>query len=90
MRLADFRVLTFDGDGTPIDRETGIHAALWPLLRRAGGTTRMAGSRPRRGVFAWPAAARRQRSGRMPVAMVYWSPRGVSVTFGAVPQAERT
>lgn len=36
MRLGDFRFLTFDCYGTLIDWETGIHAALQPLLRNAG------------------------------------------------------
>lgn len=34
MRLTDFSVLTFDCYGTLIDWESGIHAALQPLLRR--------------------------------------------------------
>ncbi len=34
MRLTDFKVLTFDTYGTLIDWETGIHAALGPLLAR--------------------------------------------------------
>ncbi len=38
MRLSDFRVLTFDCYGTLIDWEAGIHTALQPLLRKAGGT----------------------------------------------------
>jgi 2-haloacid dehalogenase len=36
MKLTDFRVLTFDCYGTLIDWETGLHAALQPLLRKAG------------------------------------------------------
>lgn len=36
MRLRDFRVLTFDCCGTLIDWESGILAALRPLLRRTG------------------------------------------------------
>lgn len=36
MRLHDFRVLTFDCYGTLIDWESGIHAALQPLLRKSG------------------------------------------------------
>jgi 2-haloalkanoic acid dehalogenase type II len=36
MRLTDFRVLTFDCYGTLIDWESGIHAALQPLLQRSG------------------------------------------------------
>ena len=36
MRLTDFRVLTFDCYGTLIDWESGIHAALQPLLRQVG------------------------------------------------------
>lgn len=36
MRLQDFRVLTFDCYGTLIDWESGIHAALQPLLRKGG------------------------------------------------------
>ena len=36
MRLHDFRVLTFDCYGTLIDWESGIHAALQPLLRKGG------------------------------------------------------
>jgi 2-haloalkanoic acid dehalogenase type II len=35
MRLTDFRVLTFDCYGTLIDWESGIYAALQPLLRKA-------------------------------------------------------
>ena len=38
MRLTDFSALTFDCYGTLIDWETGIHAALQPLLRHAGVT----------------------------------------------------
>lgn len=38
MRLHDFRVLTFDCYGTLIDWETGLHAALEPLLH-AGRVT---------------------------------------------------
>jgi 2-haloacid dehalogenase len=38
MKLTDFRVLTFDCYGTLIDWESGIHAALQPLLRKAGLT----------------------------------------------------
>ncbi len=34
MKLTDFRVLTFDCYGTLIDWESGIHAALQPLLRQ--------------------------------------------------------
>jgi 2-haloalkanoic acid dehalogenase type II len=34
MRLTDFRVLTFDCYGTLIDWESGIYAALQPLLRK--------------------------------------------------------
>lgn len=36
MRLTDFDVLTFDCYGTLIDWESGIHAALGPLLGRVG------------------------------------------------------
>jgi 2-haloacid dehalogenase len=36
MRLTDFRVLTFDCYGTLIDWESGLFAALQPLLLRAG------------------------------------------------------
>ena len=36
MKLADFDVLTFDCYGTLINWESGIHAALGPLLQRAG------------------------------------------------------
>lgn len=36
MKLADFRVLTFDCYGTLIDWESGIHTALQPLLKKAG------------------------------------------------------
>ena len=35
MRLHDFKVLTFDCYGTLIDWETGLYAALQPLLARA-------------------------------------------------------
>ena len=38
MRLGDFAVLSFDCYGTLIDWESGIHAALQPLLRKAGLT----------------------------------------------------
>ncbi|MBU6497094.1 MAG: haloacid dehalogenase type II [Rhodospirillales bacterium] len=38
MKLTDFRVLTFDCYGTLIDWESGIHAALQPLLARSGST----------------------------------------------------
>ena len=37
MRLTDFKVLTFDCYGTLIDWESGILAALQPLLRKLGG-----------------------------------------------------
>src|SRR6266404_3630402 len=37
MKLSDFKVLTFDCYGTLIDWETGLYAALQPLLR-AGNT----------------------------------------------------
>ena len=36
MKLSDFKVLTFDCYGTLIDWESGIVAALEPLVRRAG------------------------------------------------------
>lgn len=36
MKLSDFRVLTFDCYGTLIDWESGIFAALQPLLRKSG------------------------------------------------------
>lgn len=36
MKLADFDVLTFDCYGTLIDWESGLYAALAPLLSRAG------------------------------------------------------
>ena len=36
MKLSQFRVLTFDCYGTLIDWESGIHAALAPLLGRLG------------------------------------------------------
>jgi 2-haloacid dehalogenase len=35
MRMSDFKVLTFDCYGTLIDWETGLYAALQPLLRAA-------------------------------------------------------
>ena len=38
MTLSDFDVLTFDCYGTLIDWESGIYAALAPLLARAGGS----------------------------------------------------
>src|ERR1019366_8999825 len=38
MSLTDFTTLTFDCYGTLIDWESGIHAALQPLLSRAGVT----------------------------------------------------
>lgn len=34
MRLSDYKVLTFDTYGTLIDWESGIYAALEPLLNR--------------------------------------------------------
>src|SRR6185369_6261814 len=37
MRLTDFKVLTFDCYGTLIDWESGILAALRPLLGKLGG-----------------------------------------------------
>ena len=37
MRLSDFKVLTFDCYGTLIDWESGILAAIRPLLQRLGG-----------------------------------------------------
>jgi 2-haloacid dehalogenase len=39
MRLSDFRVLTFDCYGTLIDWESGIFAALQPLLQKAKQTS---------------------------------------------------
>jgi 2-haloacid dehalogenase len=38
MKLKDFKALTFDCYGTLIDWETGLYAALQPLLRKAGVT----------------------------------------------------
>lgn len=38
MKLADFRILTFDTYGTLIDWESGIHTALAPLLARRSPT----------------------------------------------------
>jgi 2-haloacid dehalogenase len=38
MQLTDFKALTFDCYGTLIDWETGLYAALQPLLRRGGIT----------------------------------------------------
>jgi 2-haloacid dehalogenase len=38
MKLSDFKALTFDCYGTLIDWETGLHAALQPLLRKGGVT----------------------------------------------------
>jgi 2-haloacid dehalogenase len=38
MRLTDFKALTFDCYGTLIDWETGLYAALQPLLRKGGVT----------------------------------------------------
>lgn len=38
MQLTDFRVLTFDCYGTLIDWESGIYAALQPLLIQSGST----------------------------------------------------
>jgi 2-haloalkanoic acid dehalogenase type II len=37
-KLTDFKALTFDCYGTLIDWETGLYAALQPLLRRGGVT----------------------------------------------------
>ena len=39
MRLADFRVLTFDCYGTLIDWESGIYTALQPLLQKSKQAT---------------------------------------------------
>ena len=39
MRLSNFRVLTFDCYGTLIDWESGIYAALQPLLQKATQNT---------------------------------------------------
>ena len=38
MKLTDFKALTFDCYGTLIDWETGLYAALQPLLKRGGVT----------------------------------------------------
>ncbi|HVW68544.1 MAG TPA: haloacid dehalogenase type II [Steroidobacteraceae bacterium] len=38
MQLRDFKALTFDCYGTLIDWETGLYAALQPLLRKGGVT----------------------------------------------------
>jgi 2-haloacid dehalogenase len=38
MKLQDFKALTFDCYGTLIDWETGIYAALQPLLKKGGVT----------------------------------------------------
>jgi 2-haloalkanoic acid dehalogenase type II len=38
MKLTDFKCLTFDCYGTLIDWETGLYAALQPLLKRGGVT----------------------------------------------------
>jgi 2-haloacid dehalogenase len=38
MQLTDFKALTFDCYGTLIDWETGLYAALQPLLKRGGVT----------------------------------------------------
>jgi 2-haloalkanoic acid dehalogenase type II len=38
MKLSDFKVLTFDCYGTLIDWETGLYAALQPLLEKGGIT----------------------------------------------------
>jgi 2-haloacid dehalogenase len=38
MKLTDFKALTFDCYGTLIDWETGLYAALQPLLHRGGVT----------------------------------------------------
>ena len=38
MRLSDFKALTFDCYGTLIDWETGLYAALQPLLKKGGIT----------------------------------------------------
>ena len=40
MRLSDFAALTFDCYGTLIDWESGMFAALAPLIERAGGLER--------------------------------------------------
>ena len=45
MRLTDFKVLTFDCYGTLIDWESGIHAALQPLLAKGAAPL------PREGVL---------------------------------------
>jgi len=53
MRLSDFKVLTFDCYGTLIDWESGLYAALQPLLRamntRPGARRRWRSSRSRGG-----------------------------------------
>ena len=38
MKLTDFKALTFDCYGTLIDWETGLYAALQPLLQKGGIT----------------------------------------------------
>src|SRR6185437_157276 len=38
MRFQDFKVLSFDCYGTLIDWESGLYAALAPLLTRAGAS----------------------------------------------------
>src|ERR1700760_1084329 len=38
MKLTDFKALTFDCYGTLIDWETGLYAALQPLLQKGGVT----------------------------------------------------
>ena len=40
MKLTDFKALTFDCYGTLIDWETGLYAALQPLLKKGGVTLR--------------------------------------------------
>jgi 2-haloalkanoic acid dehalogenase type II len=63
MRLSGFQVLTFDCYGTLIDWESGIFAALQPLLRQGGITL------PREAVlarFAHHEAAQQQATPAMP------------------------
>ena len=86
MRLTDFTTLTFDCYGTLIDWESGIHAALGPLLQQAGV------AQPRDAVLALFATHESQQQAATPgmpypevLAAVH---RRLAAAFGAtVPEA---
>src|SRR3977135_2883517 len=64
MKLSDFSVLTFDCYGTLIDWETGLYAALQPLLRAAN-------TPPGREEALGPVAPPRAAQQAAPPAMLY-------------------